>query len=251
LAEEGEAVMAGEHVFCVEGRAYLAMSDEEVKASVAGLKEMDLYHLPFSEGQIILRFLISEDHYLEARGLGEADEFTFDHILISRKGEGRRTFKIEMDVGKPTYKDLTPYFEEMPKVIDGNRVIYRFRDRGAPHILYANKDACRDFLILLLASRGVEKKTKDVSKLRRLGIGKRDQSAAYITTIRLSSNLQRGNAEEAKPGLPVRPHLRRGHIRHQHYGPNNSQIKKIWIEPVFVNADDDFISSRTAYRILH
>ena len=45
-----------------------------------------------------------------------------------------------------------------------------------------------------------------------------------------------------------RPHLRRGHIRNQHYGEGNKEIKKIFIQPVFVNADEGWIENqRKAY----
>ena len=45
-----------------------------------------------------------------------------------------------------------------------------------------------------------------------------------------------------------KPHLRRGHIRTQHYGVGNKEIKKIFIQPVFVNADEGWIADqRKAY----
>jgi hypothetical protein len=50
--------------------------------------------------------------------------------------------------------------------------------------------------------------------------------------------------------LSKAPHLRRGHIRQrQHYGPGNHFVKKIWIAPVFVNADPDFVNQRAAYNV--
>lgn len=35
----------------------------------------------------------------------------------------------------------------------------------------------------------------------------------------------------------------------QHFGPKNELRKKIWIEPVFVNADEDWVAARTAYNV--
>lgn len=38
-------------------------------------------------------------------------------------------------------------------------------------------------------------------------------------------------------GVKVRPHIRRGHTRRQPYGPGNLLVKKIRIDPVWVNAE--------------
>jgi len=50
-----------------------------------------------------------------------------------------------------------------------------------------------------------------------------------------------------------KPHsrkTRRGHIRSQHYGVNNSEVKKIFIHPIFVNADDGWIDAKKTYRVV-
>lgn len=131
-------------------------------------------------------------------------------------------------------------------------MLHHFRLRTDAEYLYSRPDSerrkhFRDGLIAILASRGVEKVGRSNSR-KKLGIGA--ASHDYITTIKLFPNLERGTDEESRPGKPVRPHLRRGHIRNQHHGHGNQLIKRIWIDPVFVNADEDFISTRTAYRII-
>lgn len=52
-------------------------------------------------------------------------------------------------------------------------------------------------------------------------------------------------SEEEGNGVTCRPHLRRGHIRRQHYGAGNSLIKKIWVPPCFVNGKPEI--PRDAY----
>jgi hypothetical protein len=104
-------------------------------------------------------------------------------------------------------------------------------------------------LITLLATRNIIKTTK-VNKLAKLGIGgKKDllKRFAYTTTITIPDDLD--DHESVRPGGPRCPHLRRGHIRRQRFGPGRQHEKKIWIAPVFVNADPDFVNQRAAYNI--
>jgi len=107
----------------------------------------------------------------------------------------------------------------------------------------------RKCLIVLLATRNAIKvRTKD--KLAALGIGKRkltsNQKPLYTTTITLP-HLPVTDSKGEPTGRTVSPHLRRGHIRQQAWGPRRSFHKAIWIEPMFVNADPSYVSSRVAY----
>lgn len=103
-------------------------------------------------------------------------------------------------------------------------------------------------LIVLLATKNVVKtRTKD--KLLAMGIGKHKNNMRplYTTTLTLPKPEHMETEGPVTPGTSPRPHLRRGHIRNQKHGPKLQFIKRIWIEPVFVNADENFVSSRTAY----
>jgi hypothetical protein len=93
-------------------------------------------------------------------------------------------------------------------------------------------------LIVMLATRGVEKEVKH-SKLARLGIGK--ARAEYTTTLRIGALHERSDGTPNPTSATRCPHLRRGHIRNQAYGPSFEHHKKIWIEPVFVNGDHEEI----------
>jgi len=105
----------------------------------------------------------------------------------------------------------------------------------------------RRVLIVLLATRNAIKvRTKD--KLFALGIGKRsknNQRPLYTTSITLPKLPT--NEKGALTGRSISPHLRRGHIRQQAWGPKRSFHKAIWIEPIFVNADPTYVSTRVAY----
>ena len=100
-------------------------------------------------------------------------------------------------------------------------------------------------LIVLLATRNVIRDTT-ISKSARLGIGK--NRYPYTTTLKLGTIHE--SVGNGAPGHPRRPHLRRGHIRNQKYGPGFEFTRQRWIEPCFVNAADGWIEQqRTAYNV--
>jgi hypothetical protein len=109
-------------------------------------------------------------------------------------------------------------------------------------------DKVEQLLIVLLATKNAHKITR-VDKLACMGIGtKRHHRFAYTTTISVPTDTK-DDEHLATPGKPKRAHLRRGHIRRQRFGPGFEFIKKIWIAPIFVNADEDFVDSRGAYNV--
>lgn len=109
----------------------------------------------------------------------------------------------------------------------------------------------RTILVVLLAT-----KNSKIDKIanRNLLTGKSNKknayrkNYAYTTTISIGA-ITENHCGEGDDPRTMRPHLRRGHIRTQKYGPNFSMEKKIFIDPVFVNASEGFIQKRSAYNV--
>ena len=67
--------------------------------------------------------------------------------------------------------------------------------------------------------------------------GKTVKGGIYIEANRLLGVLdgEHGTRGSDEPSRTLPAHERKGHYRRQHYGPNNSQVKVIWIDDVSVN----------------
>lgn len=131
------------------------------------------------------------------------------------------------------------------KLIDG-QTFSRLEDRSLlKDVEYDPIGYAYCVLLVLLATRNVIRETV-VNKAAKLGIGK--NRYPYTTTLKLGTIEQ--SVGNGAPGSPRRPHLRRGHIRNQKYGPGFEFTRLKWIEPVFVNAAEGWVeNARTAYNV--
>lgn len=102
-------------------------------------------------------------------------------------------------------------------------------------------------LTVLLATKNAEKKrVKNSSSSASHKHRQASRLFGYTTVIRVGKITE--SYSSGGVGSPMRPHLRRGHVRHQRIGEGRKETKKIFISPVFVNADKGWIESqRKAY----
>jgi hypothetical protein len=103
-------------------------------------------------------------------------------------------------------------------------------------------------LVVALATKGAHKERK-IDNLVRMGIGKKDGRRHLYTTTITVAEVEKPEGVATATGRTMRAHLRRGHVRRQHYGPGNEFSKKIFIEPVFVNSDKEYVSLRDRYSV--
>jgi hypothetical protein len=238
------------HLFIIDAEIWKAASLEEVQATCAGLRQMDLYHLPYAKVTVqvpadeIIRWVNPET--------GKPGNYT----VTSKSGrlstplvEGRS------NLGPTCYVQLANITTnpDDPWTLTLHDSRSGFTSDMKKDSLTAAEDsrqAVVDLLICMLATRNAVKTTKH-SKLAKLGIGgKRRERFDYTTTISMPAAADVVTDEEHPPtGRVVCPHLRRGHVRNQPYGPRRTLRRPQWIDPMFIHADEEFVKRRTAYNI--
>jgi hypothetical protein len=203
--------MSPQHLFILQFDVIQAVDFDTIHATVKDLREMDLYRLPYDN--------------------------TFVRIIGDPEFAG-------------TMMTFGPLGDFCMAVITDAKTGRSANITSAPELRFSlgfSNLVLQDLLIALLATRNVEKSTRE-NKLKRLGIGKKADRFDFITTVALPKHLD-DDEDHPPTGSAKAPHLRRGHIRRQHFGEGNQQVKKIWVAPVFVNADPGFVGGRQAYRI--
>jgi len=105
-------------------------------------------------------------------------------------------------------------------------------------------------LTVLLATKNCERKTVENTS-RAKSKKARDDAKYYSTTTYISiGRITETCRRDGSSRGPVRAHLRRGHIRQQRHGKGMQEIKEVFIAPVFVNADREWIADRKKYKLV-
>jgi hypothetical protein len=238
----------GGHLFIIGHDALMAVSDEEVTATVVDLKEFGLFRLPYD--RVTVRMLL-DDSWLDTN---PPDDEMITRASFTRDPKTGRwrsgwfgpAYSVEFRnvnlVGEP----VQPFI-----IHDGSDPTASGAYEKATSIFGAYPHIA-ELLITLLATRNAIKDTEH-NKAARLGIGGKKPGSTrryeYVTTIGVPTDLE-DDDKHATVGKAKAPHLRRGHIRRQHYGPGGQFLKRVWIEPVFVKADREFVATRKAYNLV-
>lgn len=229
--------------FFISHEVFKAISPEEVEATYKDMVELGIANPPYPDYDLILSssdiYKMEEDRFA-GRPFDE-DDFGKSTTILRFHDETLTDALFDWNQGRPPFSLIDPASQIAVGVNQG--AWERFRDNLRTH-----SQLYRRMFIVLLATKNIVKETK-VNKLAKLGIGKKDRHW-YTTTLKIGTIKETVRTAPGAPtGREIRPHLRRGHKRKQRFGPRNEFYKFIWIEPTFVNADEDFISTRTGYNV--
>lgn len=238
----------GRHLFILDQSVWRSMNISDVVSTSEALKELDLYKPPYESFDI--KSAMSTDDYAEftkqydgERCEGDDKPFleTYRYNVNFSTNPPKYTFKFDLHGDKVflTLNDIavTGKLLNIASNEEIEEMINHLRDSSL---------LCLAVLIVLLSTKNCEKTTE---KIKRYGpkSKKRPREYAYITRIKVGKITETCRSDNSS-GTTVRAHLRRGHIRTQHFGIGNKEIKKIFIHPVFVNADEGWIANqRKAY----
>lgn len=222
-------------LFILDREFFGVVSWEDAQATCVDLAECGLYHLPYP----IVSIRVPAAQYFEwrpNRSIEERLKTPTDSISSDAVVEIR---DYQLGQIRPSVWLVFPTYKKEQDV----------SDITVPSNKVQLSQFLANLLITLLATKNIRKETRE-NKLAKLGIGKKRNRYRYVTTLSLPNPATlETDSEHHTPGHEVCPHLRRGHIRRQHYGPKNQYVRNRWIEPVFVNADREWVKSRVAYNV--
>lgn len=185
--------------------------------SVKALVDADMLKLPFSP--MLIEFSATE-------------KFRW-FILLEDKGDHFKSEAVYLHfpTGKTvwTARDITVKLDEQ-----------QFNVSGVTHDNDAHAIVCAvTMATLFLNTKGIEKKVVTPEALNKARARKGKVPVPTVTTIRIGTIYDRSGMAhrqtEGATGRRMPVHLRAGHARQQHHGPNNELIKWVYIEPVIVN----------------
>ncbi len=105
-------------------------------------------------------------------------------------------------------------------------------------------------LVTLLVTKNCDRKIVENTP-RAKSAKAREDSKSYSTTTYISiGRITETYRSEGCSRGPVRAHLRRGHVRRQRIGEGRKEVKTIFIPPVFVNADREWVADRKKYKLV-
>jgi hypothetical protein len=253
---EIEMEVVDRQLFILPQEIWNAVTREDVMSTSKDMSELDIYYPPIRHFDIYAT--------ISPRRIAE-------WLLKNVKYE----FRAERADTPVTYRFRYDFDEDMVNyswcwgMMDGNKIKYFYLDdpkfietmeieaidRGLDFDQYSKdlenqlrllQSALLTTLITMLATKNVVKETQEIKKHGPKS-KKRPRTHRYITTIKIGKITETFRSNESSGGS-VRPHRRRGHIRNQHFGEGNKETKKIFIQPVFVNADEGWIENqRKAY----
>jgi len=215
--------------------AFNASNSEEIVETVKVMKQLGIFKLPYADIDIIvpLAKLITSSTDTEQRRASRTPTYI--------RFEGHEPAGIWLDEGPNGIRGQWYPFSELLRISNTEH----FTVEKYNEVELKLHNYWKDLLIVLLVTKNAIKETKH-NKLGKLGIGKLKHE--YVTTISIGKPIN-DPSEPVTPGKAKCPHLRRGHVKSQRYGPNFQFSKLIFIEPCFVNGDRDWVSTRTAYNV--
>jgi len=233
-----------------------ALTIKEMKSTLIDMMEMGIADVPYKE------FAIEVNRKFISKMMNLEDEDSQLQIIESAKKmkieyDPNTQFKLMVIVNGKNYSIHRCYEDEW---IDWD---YDLLIKYKSHLLdKASYDRLRNqvksisanilgILIVLLATKNHVKEDRVDKDIAR---GRYNKKQAYRKDYPITTTISIGKITETYEGKggtgsKKRPHMRRGHIRTQHYGPNRELTQKIFIQPVFVNADEGWIAERRAYNV--
>ena len=215
------------HLFRIEEKIWDSVDYDTILDTATALEKAGLDQPPYA----VFDIQATLNHKIMARLFSGWDKF------ITRAHPPARTFTFRYE-----------YDKENNHLTTRLKINESWLDRQNIEKICKLSSFLNHTLFALLATKNASKTTEKIKKHGPKS-RKRPREYDYITTIKIGkiTETQRGDGDGHSS---VRPHLRRGHIRNQRVGKGLSEVKPIFIQPCFINADENWINNqRKEYRI--
>lgn len=243
-------------LFILDDRVWDSMSFDDVTSTIDDMRELDIAYPPVQNFDVMTKLKVVDriQKFLDPENFENVGPYLSNNNMIWR-------FSFSDDLKKMIAKMMQSFDNEKTWVNFleshytkevANREDLTIQEKisdikETQYWIHLVSTWVLAYLLVALAAKNSIKTTKE-NKLMKLGIGKKKNNYRYTTTVTIGEITETEGGKEGG-GWTVRPHLRRGHIREQRFGPNRQYSKKVFIQPVFVNASEDFINERKAYNV--
>lgn len=229
-------------LFTFDKAIWESVDIDDILKTSGDLMSLGLFKPPFKEFDIQVRV----DQTVLAK-------FFKQNVNVKKEFDRTETFRIFFDDTLANFRWLFKAHGEFVDAVNlyDNALRYGLKKEDLNRIDGYFNERSRllvYMLIVLLATKNAEKVTEKIKKHGPKS-RKRPREYDYITTIKIGK-ITETMRSEGDGSATVRPHLRRGHIRNQRVGKGREEIKPIFIQPVFVNADEGWIANqRKEYKL--
>jgi hypothetical protein len=225
--------------FKIATNVFDAMSFDDMKKTAIDMVELKIYRPPFSSFCIQVKSHCLQTAWVQAKNSKRVHEpkmeFIFNFYLPNLMYYESCEIDFFVSTNGIDFKNLKP--ENFVNEAEAQQEV----EWMATTSMMA--------LIVLLATKNIHKDVETCNKPN--SRNRREQTLSkYSSTTTISiGKISQTMRSEGGTGGPVRPHLRRGHIRHQRCGEGRLEVKKIFIQPMFINADQGWIDTQKEYRV--
>lgn len=256
-------------LFALSQEVWESIDFNEVTKTYADMKEMNLHKPPYDKFSVLInvKYIDKFNKYMS----GEEDDYygflkdiayldiiqdPYMNLIVSYEMNKKNNLYVLQNLEHKDFLSSLTLVSQGYSTNYSDAILNNFEISTTPelqkhHLEWAQFLASSILVILLvtLATKNSIKEQK-ISKDLKRKIGKKflKNNFSNYTTISVGKIYETMDSPNSgTPAYKVKTHLRRGHIRHQSYGPDRAYTKKIFIQPVFVNADENWISQRKAY----